>query len=262
VTCVTNKADRTSGPNVPAASAASGNAHGGNAHGGNAHGAPTKPSESKPATNRNTGRATVSSSAVNAAASNTVAASNTAAASNTVAASNVAAGSARLAAGRASVNAIGRPASGTAVPAPRTHAAYIGETFHGDMTATSGGTPVLAQDGEPAGLARVTLAMQPNADKEPPAPRRLIGLCSWAAAIGILGAILAVWAGIVQLTGPPAWFLPTAGALGVFGVGLTVAAFFTARRRVIPWALLGLASCTLGAATYVIITAATPVAIA
>lgn len=162
--------------------------------------------------------------------------------------------------GRANPN---KPATGTAtVPHDRAHAGtYVADTYSGDLTATSGGTPTLANDGEPAGLARVTLAMQPT-DKQAPAPGLLVGLCIWATAIGILGALIAAWAGIELVIGMPAWFLPTAICLGVAGVGLTVAAFFTARQRIVPWALLGAASCTLGIAAYVIIVAATPVSVA
>jgi hypothetical protein len=139
---------------------------------------------------------------------------------------------------------------------------YVGDAYAGDTALTSGGTPALAHDGEPAGLARVTLAMRAPVDKPSPAPRRLVGLCAWAAAVGILGALIAVWAGIEFMLGAPAWFLPVAGAIGVTGVGLTVGAFFAARKPTVPWALLGGASCMLIAAVYVIVVAAQSVAIA
>jgi hypothetical protein len=138
---------------------------------------------------------------------------------------------------------------------------YVADTYAGDLDATSGGSPTLAHDGEPAGLARVTLALQPPAEKLTPAPGRLIGLCSWAATIGVLGAIIAVWAGFEFLIGAPAWFLPTAATMGIVGVGLTVGAFFTAREPVIPWTLLGLASCMLGAAALTIVLASQPIGV-
>ncbi len=235
------------------------------AGGPHANGAPTRPAASNrtvrtpgsrgEADSVATGRASVSTASVSTASVPT--------ASVSTASANAPAATATVTAGRAPVRTAKSGTGTGAVPRGRTHAGtYVADTYDGDMTATSGGTPTLAHDGEPAGLARVTLAMQPTEEQVAPAPGRLVGLCSWAAAVGILGAIIAVWAGIVQLTGPPAWFLPTAAVLGIAGVGLTVAAFFTARQRIIPWALLGLATCTLGAAIFVIITAATPVAIA
>jgi hypothetical protein len=122
---------------------------------------------------------------------------------------------------------------------------YVANSFTGDITMTSGGTPALAHDGEPAGLARVTLAMREQARDSSPAPRRLVALACWAAGLGILGAILAIWDGITMLVGAPGWFLPTVAAMGVAGVGLTMGAFLTARARAVPWVLLGAASTTL-----------------
>ena len=101
---------------------------------------------------------------------------------------------------------------------------YVADSFTGDVTATMGGTFALAHDGEPAGLARVTLAMRTPVRKESPAPRRLVGLCAWAAVLGILGAILAIRAAVGVMIGTPAWFLPTA-AIDRHG-----------RRRRRPWA--------------------------
>jgi hypothetical protein len=128
---------------------------------------------------------------------------------------------------------------------------YVADSFAGDATMTSGGTPVLAQDGEPAGLARVTLAMRRSEGKLPPAPRRLVGLCAWAAAVGIIGVLIGIWAAIAFLAGAPGWFLPVAGLIGVAGVGFTMGAFVTARQRQIPWALLSAATLCLIIATIV-----------
>lgn len=128
---------------------------------------------------------------------------------------------------------------------------YVGDNFSGDATMTSGGTPVLAQDGEPAGLARVTLAMRKPATPDEPAPRRLIGLCLWAAAVGILGCVVALRAAVVALVGTSGWFLPTASAIGLIGTACTIGAFVVARQRIVPWALLGTATCALGIATIV-----------
>lgn len=128
---------------------------------------------------------------------------------------------------------------------------YLADSFAGDPDLTSGGSPVLAQDGEPAGLARVTLAMRTPAERLPPAPRRLIGLCSWAAAVGILGLIIGIRAIVVTIIGTPAWFPLAAGIIGVVGLVATMGAFVTARRPRIPWALLSVATLTLIVATII-----------
>jgi hypothetical protein len=132
-----------------------------------------------------------------------------------------------------------------AIPHPRsTSGTYVADTYSGDLTATSGGTPALANDGEPAGLARVTLAMRP-APVPPPAPGRLVGICAWAAAIGIVGLILAIRSGYAVLSGAPGWFFPLALITGLSGFATTVAAFFSTTHRRRPWILLGYASATL-----------------
>jgi hypothetical protein len=128
---------------------------------------------------------------------------------------------------------------------PNPAGTYVADSFTGDIAATIGGTYALAHDGEPAGLARVTMAMREPVRKEPPASRRLVGLAAWAAALGILGGILAIRAGVGILIGAPSWYFPTATAIGVLGVGLTMGAFLSARVRVVPWTLLALASCAL-----------------
>jgi hypothetical protein len=122
---------------------------------------------------------------------------------------------------------------------------YVADSFDGDPALTSGGSPVLAQDGEPAGLARVTLAMQKPGGDTSPAPRRLIGLCAWAAAIGIIGVVVGIWAGITAMIGAPAWYLPVASLIGLAGVAATMGAFVTARAPQMPWRLLSGATLTL-----------------
>lgn len=129
--------------------------------------------------------------------------------------------------------------------APKATGTYVADSFSGDVAATMGGTFALAHDGEPAGLARVTLAMRQPMRKESPAPRRLVGLCSWAAAVGILGVILALRAIVAVIVGTPAWYLPTAGLIALVGIVATMGAFLTARAQMIPWALMGVATTAL-----------------
>jgi hypothetical protein len=155
--------------------------------------------------------------------------------------------------------AVGQPATGSAkvgnakagnakvgsIPLARTKpGTYIAETYAGDLDATMGGTPVVANDGEPAGLARVTLAMRPDT-KQPPAPGRLVGLCAWAAVIGLIGLVLAIRSAFAIISGAPGWFAPIAAIVGLIGFSSTLGAFITARWRVAPWALLGVASLTI-----------------
>jgi hypothetical protein len=150
--------------------------------------------------------------------------------------------------------AVGQAATGSAkvgsakvgsIPLARTKpGTYIAETYAGDIDATIGGTPVVANDGEPAGLARVTLAMRPDT-KQPPAPGRLVGLCAWAAVIGIVGLVLAIRSAFAIISGAPGWFAPIATIAGLVGFSSTLGAFVTARWRIAPWALLGVASLTI-----------------
>ncbi len=128
---------------------------------------------------------------------------------------------------------------------------YAAESFAGNAGLTRQGSPILAPDREPAGLARVTLAMRPEPALAP-APGRLIGLCSWAAGVGVIGVVVALWAGITQIMGAPVWFLPTAGGIGLAGVCATMGAFVTARHHWTPWALLSTATLALIAASITI----------
>lgn len=144
---------------------------------------------------------------------------------------------------------------GTTDGAAQARGTYVADSFSGDVTATMGGTFALAHDGEPAGLARVTLAMRTPARKESPAPRRLIGLCSWAAALGILGTILAIRAAVAVMIGTPSWYLPAVTIIALVGLGSTMGSFLTARARVVPWALLGVATSALLAGLIVTIAA-------
>jgi hypothetical protein len=138
----------------------------------------------------------------------------------------------------------GRARVGSAPQARTKPGTYIAETYTGDLDATMGGSPVVANDGEPAGLARVTLAMRPET-KQPPAPGRLVGLCAWAAVIGIFGLVLAIRSGFAVVAGAPGWFAPIAALDGVIGFASTLGAFVTARWRLVPWLLLGVASITI-----------------
>ena len=148
---------------------------------------------------------------------------------------------------------VGGAKVGSIPPARTKPGTYIAETYAGDLDATMGGTPVVAHDGEPAGLARVTLAMRPET-KQPPAPGRLVGLCAWAAVIGIIGLVLAIRSAFAIISGAPGWFAPLAAIVGLIGFSSTLGAFVTARWRIAPWALLGVASLTIIVALILVLT--------
>ena len=148
---------------------------------------------------------------------------------------------------------VGGAKVGSIPPARTKPGTYIAETYAGDLDATMGGTPVVAHDGEPAGLARVTLAMRPDT-KQPPTPGRLVGLCAWAAVIGIIGLVLAIRSAFAIISGAPGWFAPLAAIVGLIGFSSTLGAFVTARWRIAPWALLGVASLTIIVALILVLT--------
>lgn len=153
-------------------------------------------------------------------------------------------GSAKVGSATVTRAGVGSGTVGSIPPARTKPGTYIAETYAGDIDATIGGTPVVANDGEPAGLARVTLAMRPDT-RQPPAPGRLVGLCAWAAVIGIVGLVLAIRSAFAIISGAPGWFAPIAAIVGLVGFSSTLGAFVTARWRIAPWALLGVASLTI-----------------
>lgn len=137
------------------------------------------------------------------------------------------------------------PSTNGAVPHARSApGTYVADSYAGDLGVMTGGAPKLADDGEPAGLARVTLAMRP-APVESPAPGRLVGLSAWAAVIGIVGLMLGVRSFFAVVSGAPGWFFPLAALTGLVGFASTVASFFAARQGTRPWILLGVATITI-----------------
>ncbi|MFC7548048.1 hypothetical protein [Plantactinospora sp. GCM10030261] len=75
---------------------------------------------------------------------------------------------------------------------------------------------------------------------------RMLWLCVWATILGLIGSGSALRGVLVILAGAaPGWYQPTLAAVGLLGVGLTVAAFAVVRRDRLPWLLLGLATVPL-----------------
>jgi hypothetical protein len=118
---------------------------------------------------------------------------------------------------------------GTAAPTPRTTSPAAGAT-------------------DRAGLSSVTGAFRQviPPPQRGPALRRLAGLASWAALLGVVGLTVGARGLVAILVGGiPKWYEPMLIAMGIFGVVLTSGAFLTARRGPLPWAFLGAASCVL-----------------
>jgi hypothetical protein len=87
-----------------------------------------------------------------------------------------------------------------------------------------------------------------------PQPQRVIGMCAWAAVLGLLGLVVAARALWAIMTGlAPGWFEPAAIGSGLAGIGLTVAGFTAIHRRYLPWAMLAAASAALAATTVMMI---------
>jgi hypothetical protein len=87
-----------------------------------------------------------------------------------------------------------------------------------------------------------------NRAEPAPTPRRLAGLCGWAALLGFLGVVVGARGLIAVIVKAPQWYLPMLIAFGLGGIGLTVVAFLTVHQRLVPWLFLTLASAVLLAA--------------
>lgn len=88
----------------------------------------------------------------------------------------------------------------------------------------------------------------PTADDPTPGPRRIAGICGWAATLGIAGLPVGVMALFLMFIGTPGWYQPTVIAVGLAGIVCTIGALFSVHQRRLPWALLGAASAALLAA--------------
>ncbi|MPZ26196.1 MAG: hypothetical protein GEV12_07020 [Micromonosporaceae bacterium] len=78
-----------------------------------------------------------------------------------------------------------------------------------------------------------------------PHPGRLIGVCTWAAGLGLLGLPVAGRSSVAIIThAAPAWFEPTVVVVGLLGMVLTVGSF-AAIHRALCWHLLTAATCLL-----------------
>ncbi|HEX5542794.1 MAG TPA: hypothetical protein VFX60_14730 [Micromonospora sp.] len=82
-----------------------------------------------------------------------------------------------------------------------------------------------------------------------PAPPddRVLGIYAVATGLGLAGLAVALRGlAAISAEADPSWYEPALAAIGLGGVGLTVAALVTAQRDRLPWLLLGLAIAPFG----------------
>ena len=86
----------------------------------------------------------------------------------------------------------------------------------------------------------------PAVERRQPRLRQLMGVCGWAALLGVVGLVVGIRGFIGDLVGAaPDWYEPAMIAVGFIGIALTVGAFITVQRRRMPYALLGGATVVL-----------------
>ena len=86
----------------------------------------------------------------------------------------------------------------------------------------------------------------PVVERRQPRLRQLMGVCGWAALLGVVGLVVGIRGFIGDLVGAaPDWYEPAMIAVGLIGIGLTVGAFITVQRRRMPYALLSGATVAL-----------------
>lgn len=98
----------------------------------------------------------------------------------------------------------------------------------------------------PLSWNRATARDLVNVDQPQPRMRQLMGVCGWAAVLGLFGLVIGI-VGLVQdlMGAAPGWYEPAMIVVGILGIGLTVGAFVTVNRARLPYALLGLSTVSL-----------------
>lgn len=75
---------------------------------------------------------------------------------------------------------------------------------------------------------------------------RMLGLCGWAAGLGVAGSATALRGLLAILDGQaPDWYEPTLATAGLCVIGLVTAAFFSVRHPQLPWVMLAMATAPL-----------------
>lgn len=111
---------------------------------------------------------------------------------------------------------------------------------------TAPATPTTTGDGlRRAATAFGDLFHLPTTADPTPSQARLVGMCGWAAVLGLVGVLVGARAFMALFDPMPGWFEPVVIAQGVAGIACTIGAFLAVHRRELPWLLLGLATAAL-----------------
>ncbi|MFI7541593.1 hypothetical protein [Actinoplanes sp. NPDC049599] len=79
----------------------------------------------------------------------------------------------------------------------------------------------------------------PGVDDPAPGTRRLLAMSVYASLLGLAGVGIGIRGLVSQIGGGvPGWYVPVLAFLGMVSVALSVGAFLSIHRRVLPWALL------------------------
>jgi hypothetical protein len=79
----------------------------------------------------------------------------------------------------------------------------------------------------------------PAADDPAPGTRRLLAMSIYASLLGLAGVGIGIRGMVSQIGGGvPGWYVPVLAFLGMVSVVLSVGAFLSIHRRVLPWLLL------------------------
>jgi hypothetical protein len=88
----------------------------------------------------------------------------------------------------------------------------------------------------------------PTPDDPAPSTPRLLIMSSYAALLGLTGVGIGIRGMVSQIGGGvPGWYVPVLAFLGMVSVALSVGAFLSIHRRVLPWLLLLAAALPLAA---------------
>ena len=138
------------------------------------------------------------------------------------------------------------PSTGS-VPEPRARLRTAGLPAH---LARAAAVPVALLGRWPLDRSRLKRAVAvrfrlPGRGDPAPRQRRLAFVCSWAAALGFGGTIVALRLLVNLFQQDGGWYRPTVTAIGAIGVLATVGAFTSIHRRRLPWLLLTTATAAL-----------------
>ncbi|GAA3338368.1 hypothetical protein GCM10020358_18230 [Amorphoplanes nipponensis] len=79
----------------------------------------------------------------------------------------------------------------------------------------------------------------PTPDDPAPGTRRLLAMSLYAALLGLAGVGIGIRGMVSQIGGGvPGWYVPVLAFLGMVSVALSVGAFLSIHRRILPWLLL------------------------